>query len=130
MQYAPDINYPEIVETLSNRCLNDMEPRVFLVLGRMVVIGKMLCKEDSFDDLMQDCSITIPNALELLQSCAKPSIAGCTSSYQKFLETTKQATIISIATHMRTCAHMTHVHVRRFCVCVQRLSVSTYRAYY
>ena len=29
---------------------------------------------DYFDGLVQDCSNSIANALELLQSCAKPSI--------------------------------------------------------
>ena len=30
----------------------------------------------NFDGLVQDCSISIANALEILQSCTKPSIYG------------------------------------------------------
>ena len=33
-----------------------------------------LCLWSSFNGLAQDCSITIANALEILQSCTKPSI--------------------------------------------------------
>ena len=29
----------------------------------------------NFDGLVQDCSISIANALEILQSCTKPSIS-------------------------------------------------------
>ena len=34
---------------------------------------------DCFDSLVQDCSNSIANALELLQSCTKPSICHITS---------------------------------------------------
>ena len=34
------------------------------------------------DDLVQDCSNSIANALELLQSCTKPSICDQVKSYR------------------------------------------------
>ena len=35
---------------------------------------KSLLQQDNIDGLVQDCSNSIANALELLQSCTKPSI--------------------------------------------------------
>ena len=35
-----------------------------------------LLKSEYFDGLMQDCNISIANALEILQSCTKASIFG------------------------------------------------------
>ena len=34
----------------------------------------MMTREGYVDGLVQDCSISIANALEILQSCTKPSI--------------------------------------------------------
>ena len=33
-------------------------------------------KRERFDNLVQDCSVSIANALEILQSCTKPSVMG------------------------------------------------------
>ena len=37
------------------------------------------------DGLVQDCSNSIANALELLQSCTKPSICSAALSYQTWM---------------------------------------------
>ena len=42
--------------------------------------------EIHFDGLMQDCSYSIANALELLQSCTKPSISGWQYDYFLMLD--------------------------------------------
>ena len=39
------------------------------------------CNKYHFDGLAQDCSNSIANALELLQSCTKPLIYKCILSY-------------------------------------------------
>ena len=43
-------------------------------------IKPSLCFDKYIDGLVQDCSISIANALEILQSCTKPSI--CTAWYR------------------------------------------------
>ena len=52
----------------------------------------MLTYQHHIGGLAQDCSNSIADALELLQSCAKPSIKHCT-----FLSTLDEATVMSIA---------------------------------
>ena len=42
------------------------------------------------DGLMQDCSISIANALEILQSCTKPSIVVLSSLINQYLQFSKQ----------------------------------------
>ena len=39
---------------------------------------------DHIDGLVQDCSNSIANALELLQSCSKPSIYQTTTKYTEY----------------------------------------------
>ena len=42
-------------------------------LSLNTVVYKCLKQNDQFDGLVQDCSNSIADALELLQSCTKPS---------------------------------------------------------
>ena len=42
--------------------------------GNIFYLYAYLCSWDDVDNLVQDCSNSIANALELLQSCTKPSM--------------------------------------------------------
>ena len=52
--------------------LNSMTGFVFTVLNESI----RFIFPDHYDGLVQNCSNSIANALELLQSCTKPSING------------------------------------------------------
>ena len=54
--------------------------RVFFAAGCVFVLVLIAVIVEYIDGLVQDCSNCIANALELLQSCTKPSICGVNNS--------------------------------------------------
>ena len=69
-----DITYVTMFSVCDKMIWQVISPAIVVKLvGQMIIMGIYMVY---IDDLAQDCSNSIANARELLQSCAKPSIWG------------------------------------------------------
>ena len=75
--------------------------RILTACAMPFVRNYRICKHVYIDGLAQDCSNSIANALELLQSCAKPSIC-----YLKIMQLEESSEILLVISHLPLVPHI------------------------